>query len=52
MGLSTASTGRMPPGFMRPELWSSFQDILVANGLQETKVDVTKYVSNDYLPTQ
>lgn len=39
-----------PPGFMRPELWSSFQDILVANGLQDAKVDVNKYVSNDYLP--
>lgn len=39
-----------PPGFMRPELWSSFQDILVENGLQESKVDVNKYVSNDYLP--
>lgn len=39
-----------PPGFMRPELWSSFQDILVANGLQESKVDVNKFVSNDYLP--
>ena len=41
-----------PVGFMRPDLWQSFQQVLVDHKLIDQPVDVTKYVTNAFLPGQ
>jgi len=39
-----------PPGYMDTGIWQTFADLMLANGVITQKLDVTKFVTMDYLP--